>query len=128
MTTQAEGRLTKKEIERFWSSASPNESGCLVWGGSVSSNGYGAVYLQGRRYRAHRLAYELRKGIIPAGKQLDHLCRNRLCINPEHLEAVTQKENILRGQGAPAKNARKTHCPQGHPYTANNLYLPQDVS
>ena len=72
---------------------------------------------------AHRLAYELVKGPISDGLQIDHLCRNRACINPDHLEAVTQRENILRGEGVAALNARKTHCPQGHAYDEENTLI-----
>ena len=70
---------------------------------------------------AHRVAYEKAYGPIPEGLVIDHLCRNGLCVNPEHLEAVTRKENILRGEGACAQNARKTHCKRGHELIPENL-------
>lgn len=66
--------------------------------------------------------YELYKGAIPEGLQIDHLCRVRRCINPDHLEAVTRHENILRGESVIAKLARKTHCSKGHPFDAQNTY------
>lgn len=69
------------------------------------------------------MSHELHKGPIPEGLVIDHLCRNRGCVNPDHLEAVTQRENILRGEGLAAANARKTHCPKGHPYSGENLYV-----
>lgn len=76
----------------------------------------------GRMLMAHRVSYEYFVGPIPEGLTLDHLCRVHNCVNPEHLEPVTQRVNILRGFGAAATNARKTHCPQGHEYTPENTY------
>jgi hypothetical protein len=72
---------------------------------------------------AHRVAWELMRGPIPRGMTIDHLCRMPLCVNPSHLEVVTLKENVLRGFGSPAMNARKTHCLKGHPLTLDNVYL-----
>ena len=69
----------------------------------------------------HRVAYEAAVGPIPEGLQLDHLCRNTLCTNPAHLEPVTCRENLLRGNTLQAANAAKTHCPYGHPYAGENL-------
>ena len=97
------------------------ENGCWEWVG-CTHNGYGITFHHGKNVRAHRYYYEREHGPIPEGLQLDHLCRNRKCVRPGHLEAVTRKENILRGIGPTAIHARKTHCPQGHPYTAENTY------
>lgn len=95
----------------------PNEHGCWVWQGSqFRPNGYGRYAGQ----YAHRLAYSLFKGAIPQGLQIDHLCRNKLCVNPAHLEAVTGRVNTLRGQTLPAQNLAKTHCVRGHAFTAEN--------
>jgi hypothetical protein len=71
--------------------------------------------------RAHRVSYVLAHGSIPDGLQLDHLCRNKLCVNPTHLEAVTARENTLRGVSVAAVNAKKTHCPRGHELSGSNL-------
>jgi len=77
-----------------------------------------------RRYvRAHRYSYEAFVGPIPEGLTLDHLCRVRNCVNPEHLEPVSLKENLLRGDSSPAHNARKTHCMRGHALSGDNLYI-----
>jgi len=95
---------------------------CMEWlGKPTGGGGYG----QFQRVPAHRWAYERWVGPIPAGLQLDHLCRNRLCVNPEHLEPVTCQENVLRGNGTAARLARVTHCPKGHEYTDENTYLYQ---
>lgn len=92
------------------------ESGCWIWHGPLSHNGYGLIGTgHGTQIRrVHRIAYELYRGVIPAGKQLDHLGRVRCCANPWHCEIVTSKENVLRGIGPTAMNAKKTHCKYGH--------------
>ena len=87
--------------------AVPGEGGCLLWTGATT-NGYGVVSVDGRLQRAHRVAYEQANGPIPAGLHLDHLCRVRACINPDHLEPVTQAENNRRA------GAAKTTCSKGH--------------
>lgn len=99
------------------------DTGCWEWTGSIGrtpNSGYGKVRWDGRSQRAHRVIYELLVGKIPEGLQLDHLCRVRHCVNPDHLEPVTQRENILRGIGFCAINALTTHCPAGHAYAAPN--------
>lgn len=89
-------------------------SGCLVWTGATSQ-GYGLLVRGGRQMKVHRVYYEHHKG--PIGPfVLDHLCRVRCCVNPDHLEPVTNHENIIRGEGPTAVNSRKTHCPKGHEY------------
>lgn len=75
------------------------------------------------KYYAHRFSYEFFKGPIPDGFQIDHVCKNTLCVNPDHLEAVTPKTNVLRGNTIAAKNKTKTHCPKGHPYDIKNTYI-----
>lgn len=96
--------------------------GCWQWIGHVSGGGYGQVALRGVRVAAHRLAYELLVEQVPAGGVLDHLCRNRACINPDHLEPVAQAINVQRGLTG-WNNATKTHCPYGHEYTPENTYV-----
>ena len=109
---------------RFAAQSTLVESGCIEWTGSVNNKGYATFTVTpGRTVVAHRYAYETTVGPIPLGMVLDHLCRNRACVNPDHLEPVTQSENLLRAEGVGKGNTRKTHCPQGHPYSGDNLYL-----
>lgn len=95
---------------------------CMNWMGGVSGS-YGRFWDGIRQVQAHRFSYELKNGPIPTGMDLDHLCRNKLCVNPLHLEPVTRRINLLRGDTSTAANAAKTHCPQGHPYDLVNTYV-----
>lgn len=97
------------------------ETHCWIARGKPTSEGYGKVSINNKREYAHRVSYQLFKGKILAGFQIDHLCRNRMCINPEHLELVTSKENTLRGESLQALNAEKTHCIRGHKLDGDNL-------
>lgn len=113
--------------ERFWSKVDKTDS-CWEWRGYLTK-GYAnfRVAPQSRpdlqqKALAHRVAYELLVGHIPDGMQLDHLCRNRRCVNPEHLEPVTQQENIRRGEVG-LNMSSKTHCPSGHEYVEINTYI-----
>lgn len=105
--------------ETIWERVSFDPGGCWSWKGRPTHQGYGVMHLHGKAALAHRVSYELTYGAIPEGATIDHLCRTRECINPLHLEAVSNGENILRGASPPAKNARKTHCNSGHELTQN---------
>lgn len=97
---------------------------CWEWLGAKDQDGYGAHYVRGLgQRRAHRLVYELLVAPIPAGLQLDHLCRNRGCVNPAHLEPVTTRVNLLRGDTHAARNAAKTACIHGHPFDEDNTHV-----
>lgn len=93
---------------------------CWVWQLSKNSDGYGNLWVDGSCKKAHRVYYEDHVGPIPDGLQIDHLCRVRICVNPEHLEPVTSRENSLRGITIAARNVSRAHCPNGHEYTPEN--------
>lgn len=104
---------------RFWSKVRKTET-CWLWTAFTDGDGYGTFRLNRRSYRAHRLAYEDAKGQIPEGLVIDHLCRVRNCVNPDHLEAVTSVENVMRGDTLGARNRDKSHCDKGHEFTDEN--------
>lgn len=118
------GRPPKPAIERFLRHVNQTPGECHEWLGRIDKYGYGQFLPAGGRRAnqmgAHRWSYEHFVGPIPDGFQIDHLCRNRKCVNPEHLEAVTPRENVLRSLNPPAMNAKKTHCLHGHPFDAEN--------
>jgi hypothetical protein len=95
---------------------------CWLYDGWLDGHGYGYTRYEGKSRRAHKLAYEELVGPVPEGLVLDHLCRVRNCVNPDHLEAVTTKVNLMRGFGHARKNAEKTHCVNGHEFTPENTY------
>ena len=129
------GRRAPAEV-RFWEKVDVrSDDECWPWLAQINK-GHGIFRVSTeRRGQAHRFAYELAKGPIPEGLDIDHTCHNidpdcpggndclhRRCMNPAHLEAVTRQVNLLRGKTAPAENASKTECPYGHPYSGDNLY------
>lgn len=132
--TQSCGCKHRPALDRFAENIALTDSGCIEWIGGLNGVGYGQFYV-GKRERgktsqgdtgkgyAHRWSYEYHMGPIPKGLFIDHLCRNTRCVNPDHLEPVTPRENVLRGVAPAALHAKKTHCPAGHEYTGDNLYI-----
>ena len=127
------GIIATSAKERFWKYVFPEPmSGCWLWIGPITSGRqsglkYGSltelVAGKSKTRSAHTLSFEIHKGLVPKGLEIDHLCRNTLCVNPEHLESVTHKVNALRGISPSAKNSKKTHCIRGHILEGPHLYI-----
>lgn len=123
--TQKRGRTPRTFLERFYDKVDQGTEydDCHLWTGAKDDDGYGKVRLpDGRTRGAHIVAWEMATGNeLPDGWHVDHLCRIHACCHADHLEAVPHAENVARGESFSARNARKTHCPQGHEYTEDNI-------
>ena len=128
LTTFGDPRLPA----RFWEKVNkdgpvpasrPELGPCWMWLAGTFSRGYGVFQWHNKARLAHHFVYEKLRGPVPKGLELDHLCRNTSCVNLSHLEAVTHRENVLRGDGVAAHRARQTHCKRGHALTEENVYL-----
>lgn len=111
-------------MDRFWERVEKTDT-CWNWTGALNAKGdkgYGVIWFRGAQEYVHRLAFELLVGSIPEGKTIDHLCRNRKCVRPEHLRAVSLRENVLSSTGITAVNWQKTHCLRGHAFTEENTW------
>lgn len=115
-------RITSRMTVEDRGYASP----CWVSNRATHSNGYTKIGYMGRTWLTHRFAYTVFVGDVPEGMQLDHLCKVRACCNPDHLEPVTCRENLLRGDTVTARQAAQTHCKRGHPLSGDNLYRRPD--
>lgn len=118
--------MTANELSRFIDKIEFQKNDCILWIGCKTPDGYGMMRLDqtGKMKPAHRLAYEHFVAKIPQGKQIDHKCRNRSCVNFTHLEPVTQRENLMRGIGNAAVNEKKTHCIRGHAFADHGAIYP----
>lgn len=116
-------RVSMKAWERFIAKISISETGCWMWTAAKDSYGYGRFSVSRKRTLPHRFVYIALRDNIPDGLQIDHLCRNRACCNPGHLEVVTSRENTLRGESLQAQNKRKTHCHKGHEFSHENTKI-----
>jgi hypothetical protein len=111
--------MAKTLLERIEEKYTPANSGCWNWTGAISAGKYGSIFHQGRMQKAHRVMWTITRGPVPDGLDLDHLCRNTRCINPDHLEPVTRSENLLRSP-LMDRNSHRTHCVRGHEFTEEN--------
>ncbi len=129
LSNKRKEREAMEAIARFWKNINRTPDGCWEWTASCYANGYGSFYVNRKKIKAHRFAYETLVGIIPLDLEIDHICRNRKCVNPAHMELVTRSENIRRGllpEIGRQYQESKTHCPKGHPYDDENTYLRPD--
>lgn len=125
-TCKEASMASKGTASRFWDKVWRNGDECWEWTGARIPEGYGQLFCGGRVVGAHRIAYEMFAGSISAGLELDHLCRNPGCVNPDHLEPVTHAENLRRSDSCSGINSRKTHCVNGHLLSGPNLYVRPD--
>jgi hypothetical protein len=113
-------------VPRLFSRVDRQANGCWRWTGAIDQQGYGRIDVGAPSHTmvyVHRVMYELHRGAIPAGLHIDHLCRNRWCCNPDHLEAVTSGENFRRGMSPSAVQARSSFCIRGHEFTPDNTRI-----
>lgn len=112
---------------RFWGYVRKTD-GCWEWTSADNGSGYCTFWTGEAKRYVHRISYEMARGPIPHGHELDHTCRNRRCVNPDHLEPVTHQVNLLRGDTVNARYARRTACNYGHPLSGSNLHIKVDGS
>ena len=114
--------MNKLVLNRFWDKVEITNS-CWNWSGGKNKAGYGRISINHVMVLAHRFIYEIMESKIPRGIVIDHLCRNRSCVNPSHMDITTIGQNCMRGDSPSAINSRKTHCGKGHQYNDNNMRI-----
>lgn len=113
-----------KDHDRFWSKVDKQFLGCWLWNQKIGKNGYASFHAKGKTTTAHRYSYQIFFGKVQDNLHIDHICRTRHCVNPDHLEAVTVKENVVeRSMGLTGFNSRKTKCKKGHELSGDNLKI-----
>lgn len=116
--------MRAKTLEARFKKFTKVVNGCWEWTGSISKPGYGRISKNGKPELAHRVSFEFHKHKIPKGMYIDHICRNTKCLNPEHLRCVTPKQNAIENsKGQAYVNSKKTHCPYGHAYAGDNVFV-----
>lgn len=117
--------ITPEVTEAFLrrAAAIKGDLGCWIWPGHIGAYGYGHFHWKGGRLRAHRVSYQIHNGYIPPDAVIDHICRTRSCVNPEHLRLLANVENVMIGVSPPATNARRTRCSNGHEFDSVNTYI-----
>lgn len=121
--TTEDYEITEPDAARFWAKVGlPDEAGCMPWLASKDTTGYGIFRLRGKRRQAHLVAWVATGNFLDPTLERDHLCRNRWCVNAEHMEEVSHLENVRRGLSGIRQRLR-THCPKGHPYDGENTYI-----
>jgi len=115
--------MTQSQILDLFYNKTQWKGECCIWTAAKDSGGYGCLTVKGKHWRAHRFIYLILKNGIDPNLSIDHLCRNRACVNIKHLEQVSIGENVLRGTSPPAQNSKKTHCIHGHQFTPENTYI-----
>lgn len=108
--------------QRFWPQVEKTDT-CWLWRGWIDKDGYGNIHGFGKQQGSHRVAWMMLNGAVPDGLVIDHICRVRNCVNPEHLRAITFVQNVMCGEGPCARHKRKTHCTNGHELTEENVHL-----
>lgn len=115
-------KYNKDVIKRFWLKVRKNKT-CWIWTGAKNHLGYGSFRVPGQTIQAHRFSYEIHKGEIPENHNIHHQCRNPKCVNPKHLVSMSRKDHVRKYNSRIEEQIRKTHCPYGHPYSGDDLYI-----
>lgn len=120
--------INKDTIKSFESRYLLCEDGCFIWKRNIDGKGYGNFSYKGKRILAHRFSFRAFKSKIPKDLVVDHMCKNKLCVNPKHLRLLTRVKNVMIGKGIPALNAKKSKCKNGHNFSGKNLLIRKNMN